>query len=125
LQDAFELAPIVDENVLAGHSSQSLLFALPVEFRNVPAGQASGSVMPRCGQYDPAGQPTQKLAFCAPPLGAAAMYVPLAHVNGHTNWPWSVLYDPASHGMQEEFVFCFVFALAVPLGHFLRTPSAQ
>ena len=81
--------------------------------------------MPRWGQYEPAGQSTQKLSFCAPPVGAAAMYVPLAHVNGHMYWPWSVLYDPASHGMQEEFVVCFVFALAVPLGHLLRFPPSH
>ena len=78
--------------------------------------------MPRCGQYAPAGQSTQESAFFAPPAGASAMYVPLAHVNGHMYWPWSVLYDPASHGMQADDEFCPVFALTVPLGHLWRFP---
>ena len=119
------MAPRASEKVLAGHFSQSLLFLLPVEFRYVPAGQKSGSVMPRCGQYAPAGQSTQESSFCAPPAGAAAMYVPLAHVNGHMYWPWSVLYVPASHGMQADDVFCFVFALAVPLRHLWRFPPSH
>ena len=53
------------------------------------------------------------------------MYVPLAHVNGHMYWPWSVLYVPASHGMQADDVFCPVFALTAPLGHLWRFPPAH
>ena len=62
----FEVAPRASEKVLAGHFSQSLLFLLPVEFRYVPAGQKSGSVMPRCGQYAPAGHSWQTLSLMAP-----------------------------------------------------------
>ena len=114
---ALELAPRVSEKVLARQAMQLSTVALPLAFEYVPAGHFCGDVVPRCGQYEPAGQSTQKLSFCAPPTGAAAMYVPLAHVNGHMYWPRSVLYDPASHGMQADDAFCPVFALAVPLEH--------